>query len=348
MTGAEQLGIITAAALAAAIALAARSALPEIQALFHILLDQCPLQNGDSAKEFTAIIERLVCVTTSLVDAIPRPALTYFLTSVAPPLILFPILESSRPGAPVHRSRPAVALLSAHVLLLPLSLPLFALLFLARARRAPRPAALPQARAEAAVFGFLVGPAVLSGAMAALADPGVAAVWQFAGAVGAGAHYAHLAARRAPGAGYELVRGALLGVFMLSSSSHVALAADALDGPGAAAEAVLPSFGASLEERALDALRWTGLIGVGSTMLATLSFAANARQLLGIIGWHIIALPVAGPAAAITGTMLWRESLTQVEQAGTMSDDESEDTRPAETALVPASQKAGVKNLASS
>ncbi|KAI5835639.1 hypothetical protein K523DRAFT_377779 [Schizophyllum commune Tattone D] len=304
-------GPVLAALLAAAISWVGRFALPQMQALFVALLKECPA-DGSSGIHLIAQAERLVCAATALVNAIPRPALTYFFTSVAAPLVLFPILESTRPGVPAHLSRPVVALLFSHVLLLPLSIPLYALLFLMRSRSSP-PAPLAQAHAESAVFGFLIGPAVLSGAMLGLEDPGVTAVWQFACLVSAGAHYAHLLARRATESGYELVRGALLVVFMLSSSSHIALAAEALGDPGKVAKMVLPTFGVTLEER--DALKWTGIVGVGSTVLATLSFADNLQQLLGLVGWYVFALPFAGPAAAITGTLLWRESQTQPEKA---------------------------------
>ncbi|KAL1758257.1 hypothetical protein FB107DRAFT_258761 [Schizophyllum commune] len=306
-------GPVLAALLAAAVSWVARLASLQMQALFVALLQECPAEDA-SEVHLIAQAERLVCAATTLVNAIPRPALTYFFTSVAAPLVLFPILESTRPGVPAHLSRPVVALLFSHVLLLPLSIPLYALLFLMRNHSTP-PAPLAQAHAESAVFGFLIGPAVLSGAMLGLEDPGVTAVWQFAGLVSAGAHYAHLLARRATESGYELVRGALLVVFMLSSSSHIALAAEVLGDPGKVADVVLPTFGVTLEERALDALKWTGIVGVGSTVLATLSFADNLQQLLGLVGWYVFALPFAGPAAAITGTLLWRESRTQPAQA---------------------------------
>lgn len=301
---------LLAALLVATIAWSGQQAFPHLRTLFWALVDQCPAQGASTDTIFTAQSTRVVCATTRLVDGIDRPALTYFYSAVAAPLVLFPILESTRPHVPFYRARPTVAALFSHALLLPLAPAAFALLFLAR-KRPERPAALTQAHAEAALFGFLIGSVVLTGSMLALNDPGVTAVWQFAGLATAGAHYAHFIARQAPESGYEVVRAALLVVFMLSSSSHLAMATPVLGDVGAVIGAVLPSFGTSVEEQALDALKWTAWLGAGSTVLATLSFAADSRQLLGYIGWYIFALPFAGPGAAITGAMLWRESQTQ-------------------------------------
>ncbi|KAL1709997.1 hypothetical protein EV121DRAFT_275894 [Schizophyllum commune] len=341
MTITEYGGPVLSALLAAAVSWAGRFAMPQMQALLVALLKECPANEGSSEVHLVAQAERSICAATTLVNAIPRPALTYFCTSVAAPLVLFPILESSRPRVPAYLSRPAVAFLFCHVLLLPLSLPIYALLFLTRCRNTS-PAPLSQAHAESAIFGFLIGTVVLSGAMLALDDPGVTAVWQFAGLVSAGAHYAHLLARRAPESGYELVRGALLVTFMLSSSSHIALSAEVLGDPGKVADVVLPTFGVTLEERALDALKWSGIVGVGSTVLATLSFADNLHQLLGLIGWYAFALPFAGPAAAITGTLLWRESRKQPAPAVTPTVEKLADAEPKtdSDALVPSSKPA--------
>ncbi|GLB35146.1 hypothetical protein LshimejAT787_0207110 [Lyophyllum shimeji] len=63
--------------------------------------------------------------------------------------------------------------------------------------------------------------------------------------------------------------------------------------------------------RALNLLKWDLALGFGSSILATLWFASNLKQIIALFAWNVIATPVLGPGAALTGAALWREASLQ-------------------------------------
>ncbi|KAF5373138.1 hypothetical protein D9758_001723 [Tetrapyrgos nigripes] len=173
-----------------------------------------------------------------------------------------------------------------------------------------------QGHALAIAFGIFIGMFIPTISMFALLDPYVTAVWQFFPLFVSFAIAAHLLVRptsKDQESGHTIISILYIASFIFSSSVHLAVVSSRLHDLGRLKAFFFPSTSVldlSLNDdlHALHLLQWDALFGFGSAILGTLWFARSRMQLLGLLAWHIVAIPVMGPGAAITGVALWRES----------------------------------------
>ncbi|TFK42771.1 hypothetical protein BDQ12DRAFT_676778 [Crucibulum laeve] len=252
-------------------------------------------------------------------SATPLNFLTYFI-GVGAPFIAIPAVEASRTTGSRFIAYPVVWALLSQTATIGFSTPMYWLVFiltggLQRFRKRGE-SLVTQAHAEAIVFGVIIGAAIPSVGMLVLDDPYVTALWQPYPVFVSVAQAAHLFFRPPssfPQSGYRTIQALYIGAFIISSSVHISTVLPLLPDYDALKNLFLPSVAVldSSTEMALqtfDFLKWDFVFGFASTIIATMWFATNFKQLLGIIAWYMVAVPVLGPGAAVLGVALWRES----------------------------------------
>ncbi|KAG6832722.1 hypothetical protein H0H92_012294 [Tricholoma furcatifolium] len=248
-------------------------------------------------------------------------ALKYFI-SISGPLITIPTIESCRAKRSISIAFPVVLGLLSQTLTIGFTFPIYWLIFIVSGGAntgwgRPEDALITQAHAEAIIFGLFVGAAIPSIGMVVFKDPQVTAIWQPYPAYFSLAQLIHLSLRPASkhsASGYNTIRFLFIGMFMLSSSIHIATMWPLFTDLDTIFRVYLPSFvipehSTTVGTRVLHFLKWDLAFGFGSSLVATLWFARGLKEVLTLLTWNVIATPLFGPGAALAGAALWRESL---------------------------------------
>jgi hypothetical protein len=176
-------------------------------------------------------------------------------------------------------------------------------------------ARIDQARAEAALFAVLAGYALPTALMLILQDHVVTAAWQFFPAWMWVAQAAHLFIRpssRHNTSGYWTVQATFIFTFIVSAISHIA-AIWAINDLALLRDLYVPPIippdpaTTNLQLATHVFFQWDAVFTMGPSLLGTLWFARNAKQVVLITLWNVIAAVVVGPGAAVSGVLLWRE-----------------------------------------
>ena len=176
-------------------------------------------------------------------------------------------------------------------------------------------ARIDQARAEAALFAVLAGYTLPSALMLILQDPVVTTAWQFFPALMWVAQAAHLFIRpssRYSTSGYWTVQATFIFTFIASAISHIA-AISAINDLALLKDLYVPPIvpldpaTVNLQLATHVFFQWDAVFTMGSSLLGTLWFARNVKQVVLITLWNVIATAIVGPGAAVSGVLLWRE-----------------------------------------
>lgn len=275
-------------------------------------------------------VDALLCtLVTFFHAALDEPdaltALKYFVVTIAP-FIAIPTIESCRVGRGMSISLPVILGLLSQVFTVGFTFSIYWLVFIISggAKIGPADAKITQAHAEAAVFGLLVGAAIPSLGMLVFLDPIVTAIWQPYPAYVSIAQVFHLFIRPASKhseTGYKTIRFLYLGIFIISSSVHIATIWPLFMDLDTLHRVYLPSF--TIPDRAATAgthvlhfLKWDVTFCFGSSILATLWYTNTMKEILSLLAWNVIAIPLFGPGAAFAGVALRRESSLHNQVAG--------------------------------
>ncbi|KAJ7168332.1 hypothetical protein C8R43DRAFT_1060642 [Mycena crocata] len=291
------------------------------------LIQQCPpiatsLQEAPYRLEYTGVpaVDKRLCGLVALfhlalTDEV-SPFLNYFM-GTALPLLALMALESFRKGRHSLLAFPVVFGLVSQLITVGVTLPIYWLIFIvtgsAQRRAVKGRTEISQPHVEGVILGLTIGAAIPSVCLSALRNPVVSAFWQgfplWQYLVTSG----HMLFRRvSPNAnsGYSWLRAFYIGVFALCAGTHIgSVAARNIEGVKALLlPSLVPLTSAAPNFQVRDFLQWDAVFSFGSTLLATLWFAEDFRQLFNLLLWNTIASIVVGPGAAIAAVALWRES----------------------------------------
>jgi len=258
----------------------------------------------------------LVAFFHSILEPKPTPLTIYFMATGAV-TFLFPYVESRRAGRHFVLGWPLVVGYFGQTMTIGFTLTVYWLVLIFAGATRRKTAGLSQADAEALVFALVVGMAVPTACLLILKDTAVTALWQAFPALASLSVAAHLLIRpvsRHPESGHKVILAMYIALFVISSSSHIALMWPMLSNPAALRADFLPSLTAlpitsSIRDKADNLLRWDAVYSFGTMGIGSLWFARDIRQVLTLLGWYAIAFPIIGPGAAVTGVLLWRETV---------------------------------------
>lgn len=248
------------------------------------------------------------------------PSLTYAIATSLP-LVLLPNLEAHRRGQNYFLAYPVIFGLLSQVVSVGVIFPIYWLVFILTGgpqKTAESPLlSYTKARAEALIFGILVGAVIPSVAMLIMNDFHITAIWQFYPALVAVAQFLHIQFRPSSQfspSGNDLLRILYIGCFIISSSSHISTIWPIVADFSAIKELLVPSLtslphSSSLSLHLLEFLKWDITFAYSSTALAMLWFSNNLKELITIILWYSVAIPLLGFAAAVTGVAIWKEGI---------------------------------------
>jgi len=268
-------------------------------------------------------VDQNACTLVSIFHAAmsPAPSLftNYFIWTLTP-VVAISSIESCRNGRHFSLAVPVLFTLTMQVMSFGAVMPLYWLLFIwtgtAGLRAQGERTKVPQAQAEAIIFGIFIGFVVPTLCMLALEDPYVTAMWQLFPAWQALAQRVHLFGRpvsRHPESGYRTLRALYIAIFILSSSIHLSVVAPRVHDFSSLKRIFVPSISVlpsdtALELQVLDFLQFDAVFGFLSSLLATLWFGHTGKEVMGLTVWALLGSILFGPGAAITGAALWRES----------------------------------------
>ncbi|KAI0256502.1 hypothetical protein BJV78DRAFT_1164867 [Lactifluus subvellereus] len=261
---------------------------------------QCPPNPGPHNMPYTGLgpVDGLLCVLVTFfqsnfdnTDALPFSA--DFLASFATPVALT-FIEAARSGCSTLLMFPAILGVLYQIRGAGFTFPLFwlALILSGHARMDRGAARIDQARAEAALFAVAIGFAVPSALLLTMQDPTVTALWQFF-----------------PGwmwlaeAGHLFFRPLRNTTRQVTGRNNLALLKDLYVPP------ILPPDPATINLQLASHvfLQWDAIFTLGSSLLGTLWFASDTKEVALIALWNVFATVVVGPGAAVSGVLLWRE-----------------------------------------
>jgi len=113
--------------------------------------------------------------------------------------------------------------------------------------------------------------------------------------------------------GYWTVQATFAFTFLLSAISHIAIVWPVRNNLALLKDLYVPPIlppdptTINLPLATHVFLQWDGIFTLGSSLLGTLWFARNAKQVALIALWNVFATVVVGPGAAVSGVLLWRE-----------------------------------------
>ncbi|KAF8503753.1 hypothetical protein F5888DRAFT_1031715 [Russula emetica] len=287
-----------------------------------LLTDQCPPNPGPYSVRYLGLgpIDSLLCILVaffqSSFDPTTFPFAADFASSWATPVALT-FVEAARSGRSLLLAFPAIVGVFYQLQGAGFAFPLFWLaLILSGHTRLNRVAArIDQARAEAALFAVLAGFALPTALMLILQDPVVTAAWQFFPAwmwVAQAVHHFIRPSSRYNTSGYWTVQATFIFTFIASAVSHIA-AIWAIKDLALLRDLYVPPIvppdpaTTNLQLATHVFFQWDAVFTMGSSLLGTLWFARNAKQVALITLWNVIATVVVGPGAAVSGVLLWRE-----------------------------------------
>jgi hypothetical protein len=287
-----------------------------------LLTDQCPPNPGPYSVRYVGLgpVDGLLCILVAFFQSSFDPTTFPFSADFAASWtasVALTFVEAARSGRSSLLAFPAVLGLIYQTQGAGFTFPLFWLaLILSGHTRLNRIAArIDQARAEAALFAVLAGFALPTALMLILQDPVVTAVWQFFPAWMWVAQATHLFIRpssRYNTSGYWTVQATFIFTFIVSAISHIAAILTIKDLAvlrDLYVPPIVPSDPATtnLQLASHVFFQWDAVFTMGSSLLGTLWFARNAKQVVLITLWNVVATVVVGPGAAVSGVLLWRE-----------------------------------------
>ncbi|KIK63723.1 hypothetical protein GYMLUDRAFT_241627 [Collybiopsis luxurians FD-317 M1] len=298
----------------------------QVSGFFAGLNAQCPsLSLGDTTPYrlfYTGIhsIDETLCGIVAMFHSSFDPSvsqfLTYFLISGLP-VMAHVYLESYRPNKPIVLALPVIFVQAMQFLSFGVTFSVYWMLFVVSgaAQSAPlgRQSMITIAHAQAVLFGIFIS-IILTGCLMVLQDPYITAIWQVFPAVVSIASLLHLFIRpasRYPDSGFSVIRGSYIASFIVISSLHISIltsnSLDELKSLFLPSIHVLPSS-APLERHSLNLLQWDAVFGFSSSLLGTLWFGRNTKEIVALFAWSIFGSVLAGPGAAFAASALWRES----------------------------------------
>jgi len=289
-----------------------------------LLAAQCPPNPGPYNTRYVGVgpIDDFLCVLvaffqTNLEEPTTLPFSGDFLASLAAPAVLT-FVEASRSGRSVALSFPLAlgALYQTAGGGVGFSLFWLALILSGHHRLERGAAKVDRAKAEAALFAVLAGYALPSALLYALKNPTVTALWQFfplwMWAAKAGYLLYHPTLRY-HASGYSVVQATFISTFIMSAISHIAALRVAAGDLELLKYLYVPPI--SPPDPATTTLhlathvffQWDAIFTFGSSLLGTLWFGSNTKQVALIALWDVVASVVVGPGAAVSGVLIWRE-----------------------------------------
>ncbi|THV07837.1 hypothetical protein K435DRAFT_708900 [Dendrothele bispora CBS 962.96] len=277
------------------------------------------------AGSYTGIahVDTVLCILVSVFHAsftpVSLPFTMWFLTS-APPITAYLYLEAYRKNTPFPISFPIIPGVLMQTVTFGATFPTYWLLSILTGVTSRRASGgnsqVNRAHAEAVAFGVFIGMFIPTISMLILHDPTVTAIWQFFPFYASIAMAAHLFVRpahKSQDSGFTIIVFLYIASFIISSSMHLAVVSSRFHDFELLKSFFVPStsqLDLSLADdyHALHLLQWDAIFGFSATILGTLWFARSTPQFFGLLLWHIVAVPVFGPGAAIAGVALWREN----------------------------------------
>ncbi|PPQ86860.1 hypothetical protein CVT25_012580 [Psilocybe cyanescens] len=270
-------------------------------------------------------LDRALCpLVTFFHNIMESPTSLSFLSyaiGISGPLITLPLLEAYRLGQSRFILYPVIWGLLSQIATVGIMFPLYWLAFIlaegTRVQRTSKVHSFTQAEAEAIIFGVIIGAVVPSVAMLILGDAHVTAIWQLYPLYVSVAQLAHLQFRpssKHSQSGIATMQALYLGLFIVSSSMHISTLWPIRNDFAAIKSLLLPSALAlhpskDINNHLLDFLKWDVIIAYSATALALLWFANNVKQVVSILFWYAIAIPVVGFGAAVMGVAIWRDGI---------------------------------------
>ncbi|KAF8503752.1 hypothetical protein F5888DRAFT_1800038 [Russula emetica] len=287
-----------------------------------LLRSQCPPNSGPYNIRYVGLgpIDYVLCffvtVYQSSLDPTIFPFTADFLVSLSGP-IACTFVEAARSGRSTLLAFPAIMGLIYQFQGVGFTFPLFwlALILFGHTRLDRVAARIDQARAEATLFAVLAGYALPTALMLILQGPFMTAAWTFFPAWMWMARAAHLFIRpssRYNTSGYWTIQTTFIFTFISSAISHIAaiwavndlrLLRDLYVPPIVTPDPSITNLQLAMHVTS----QWDIVFTLGSSLLGTLWFARNAKQVVLIALWNVIASVVVGPSAAMSGVLLWRE-----------------------------------------
>ncbi|KJA27480.1 hypothetical protein HYPSUDRAFT_35377 [Hypholoma sublateritium FD-334 SS-4] len=269
--------------------------------------------------------DEAMCPLVTFFDALINctdtlPFLTYAIATSLP-LVLIPNVEAHRKGQSCFLAYPVIFGLLSQVVSVGVIFPIYWLVFILTGgpqKTAESPLlSYTKAHAEALIFGIFTGAVIPSVAMLIMNDFHITAIWQFYPVLVAVAQFSHLQFRPSSqfsSSGYDLLRMLYIGCFITSSSSHISTIWPMVADFSAIKEFLTPSltplpYSSSLSLHLLESLKWDITFAYSSTALGMLWFSNNLKELVTIILWYSVAIPLLGFAAAVTGVAIWNEGI---------------------------------------
>jgi hypothetical protein len=291
-----------------------------------LLAAQCPPNPGPYNARYVGVgpIDDFLCILvaffqTNLEEPSTLPFTGDFLSSFATPVALT-FIEPSRAGRSLALASPLALGVLYQIRGGGFCFPIFWLAFILsghhRLKRGAAAARIDQAKAEATLFAVLIGYALLSALLFTMQDPMVTALWQFFPLWMWAAKAGHLFFRpswRYNTSGYLTVQATFIFTFVMSAISHIAALWVTRGSPELLKYLYVPPI--SPPDPATTTLhlathvffQWDAIFTLGSSLLGTLWFACNVKQVALIALWNLVASVVVGPGAAVSGVLLWRE-----------------------------------------
>jgi hypothetical protein len=251
--------------------------------------------------------------------------LTYFI-GVAPPFVILPVVEAYRTKNRLV-AYPAIWLLLSQIVSLGVTMPIYWLSLILTGSVHPGPAArrnpIAQAQIEAVIFGIIVGAIIPSIGLIVLDDPFVTAIWQAYPIFIPIAEFLHLLIRpisRFSESGYKALQVFYVAAFALSSSVHISIIWPMIHDFDALKYLLLPSVVSyhqvgDIAAQSFEFLKWDMTISFLSMIVGTFWYATHINDLLQIVMWYLVAVPLFGPGAAVMAVALWRESVISQNKA---------------------------------
>ncbi|KAH7102321.1 hypothetical protein BKA62DRAFT_700042 [Auriculariales sp. MPI-PUGE-AT-0066] len=295
---------------------------------FKLMFDlQCPKQGIGLTQlriRYTGYepLDEGVCWTVAFFHALMKPDVVdfmYYVCASAPIIWIFPSVEAARRGTgwlnfPV--AFPGVTLLISQVITIGATMPLYWTFFLAGGHQHLKQttAVISQAHAESVFVGTQVGLLAPTVAMLVYNSPKVTAFWQPAPAFSAVLQQLYLLFRRPSQngqSGYVTIRTFYLGLFLLSATVYGTILIKRFPDVNGILSfflpPLMPSGKVKMSVQTLNFLQLDVLLAQTSCIFASFWFADSSAEVLGMLAWHLFAVPLAGPSASFIGVLIWRE-----------------------------------------